>query len=73
MKRTQNKLDATVLRQKAEALLKKKPLKTVSLLSEFEALKLVQELEVHQLELELQKEELVLANEQAELAAEKYA
>lgn len=62
------------LRQKAEELLNNKPLKPGSQLLEFEALKLVHELEVHQIELELQNEELVLANERAaELAADKYA
>jgi len=53
MKKTQNNLDATVLRQKAEELLKKKLFKTGSLLSEFESIKLVHDLEVHQIELEL--------------------
>jgi len=63
-----------LLRQKAEDLLNKKPLKPGSPLSEFEALKLVHELEVHQIELKMQTEELLLAKANAaELAAEKYA
>jgi len=74
MREYQNNLDTAVLRQRAEELLKKKPLKAGSLISEFEALKLVHELELNQIELELQNEELQLAKENAiELAAEKFA
>ena len=51
----------TALRKKAEELVKKKPLKMDSKLSEAETLKLIQELEVRQVELELQNEELQLA------------
>jgi len=66
--------EAALLRKKAEALLKKKPSKTASQLSETEILKLIHELEVHQIELELQNEELVLAKEQAiEVASQKYS
>ena len=67
-----NKSAPAILRQKAEELLKKKPLKTGSQLSEAEMLKLIHELEVHQIELEMQNEELMLANEQAEFATKKY-
>ena len=45
---------------------------TDSKLSEVETLKLIHELEVHQIELEMQKEELILAKEEAEMAMQKY-
>ncbi|MEI8049340.1 MAG: PAS domain S-box protein [Bacteroidota bacterium] len=41
--------------------------------AETDMLKLIHELQVHQIELELQKEELTLANQQVELAKEKYS
>jgi PAS domain S-box-containing protein len=59
------------LRQKAEKLLNNKISETVPQ-SEVEILKLLHELEVHQIELELQNEELLLAKEQAESATEQY-
>src|SRR5512133_2548526 len=64
-------VSATLLRRNAEELLNKRPSKSLSPLSESDALILLHELEVHQIELEMQNEELVLAKEQAELAAEK--
>jgi PAS domain S-box-containing protein len=60
------------LRQKAERLLKSKQLTSKSPLSEPDMLRLIHELEVHQIELEMQNEELVLAKENAELAEKKY-
>jgi signal transduction histidine kinase len=67
-----NKSKAVNLRQIAEELLKKEPVKTGSQLSEADILKLNHELHVHQIELEFQNEELILAYEQAEIAAKKY-
>jgi PAS domain S-box-containing protein len=60
------------LRKKAEEQLKSKQTKTSLTFSETDMLKLIHELEVHQIELEMQNEELVLAKEKAELAEEKY-
>ncbi len=67
-----NKADNALLRQKAEALLKNKPSKHDSQLSEVESLRLIHELEVHQIELELQNEELRHAWAKAEAANDKY-
>ncbi len=61
--------DNLSIRQKAEELLRNK--KSSLDLSEIDKLKLVHELEVHQIELELQNEELLLAKERAEIAAKK--
>ena len=63
----------TTLRHKAAKLLEKKQLvKSDSIFSQAENLKLIHELELHQIELELQNEELLLAKEQAEIAIDKY-
>ena len=82
-----NKSEAAILREKAEELLKKKlsktaeqiseteikkSVKSVSKLSEADTLKLINELEVHQVELELQNQELLEAKEQVEIVSEKY-
>jgi PAS domain S-box-containing protein len=72
MKNSTVKQEAAILRRKAEELHKKRRTKTVLELSEPDALKLIHELEVHQIELELQNEELVLAKSAERAAKEKY-
>jgi signal transduction histidine kinase/ActR/RegA family two-component response regulator len=67
-----NAEDAALLRQKAEEKLSKLPSKNSLPLTEIDMLKLIHELEIHQIELEMQNEELVFAKEKAELAEEKY-
>jgi PAS domain S-box-containing protein len=66
------KSEAENLHQKAEELLKKKPRKTALPLSEIDTLKLIHDLEVHQVELELQNIELRHAKTSAEVATSKY-
>ena len=74
MKQKAKDLGVSILRRKAEELLKNSPQVSDSKLSEDEILKLIHEIEVHQIELELQNEELKLARErELELASEKYA
>ncbi|MBK5193762.1 MAG: PAS domain S-box protein [Flavobacteriaceae bacterium] len=69
-----SKFEVSFLRRKAEELLKNDQKKPDSYLSEVEILKLIHEIEVHQIELEMQNEELKVAKERAiELASEKYA
>ncbi|MDI5887749.1 MULTISPECIES: PAS domain-containing hybrid sensor histidine kinase/response regulator [Flavobacterium] len=73
MENIRNKSEAQIiLRQKAEELQQQNHSITDSKLSEVETLKLIHELEVHQIELEMQKEELILAKEEAEMAMQKY-
>jgi hypothetical protein len=62
----------SLLRQKAEELVKNKPSKHDSHLSESENLRLIYELQVHQIELELQNEELCRARAMAEVESDKY-
>jgi PAS domain-containing protein len=63
----------TDLRKNAEELLLKRSLETPAhIYSEVETLKLLHELEVHQIELEMQNEELRLAKTQAEACSKKY-
>jgi len=72
MKIVTTESQATILRQKAEELLKKKSSRTASSLSELDMLKLTHELDVHQIEVEMQNEELMQANKQVEVTSEKY-
>ncbi len=67
------KSPAGILRQKAEDLLKKNAVIATRLYSEAETVKLIHELEVHQVELEMQNEELRRARAVAEVATSKYA
>ena len=60
------------LRHQAEEQLIQRKSKTNAIVSEADMLKLIHELEVHQIELELQNEELILANQWAKEATEKY-
>ena len=66
--KTENKTGS--LRQKAEMLLNNRVKK--SELNEYNNLRLIHELEVHQVELEMQNDELKLANGRAERAKTKY-
>ena len=72
MKTPRNTTDAEKLRLKAEERLKKNPSGSGSPISETNLLKLIHELEVHQVELELQNEELRLAWAEAEVANDNY-
>ncbi len=64
---------SALIRHKAEDALQEKQATSPSNFSESEIIRLIHELEVHQIELEMQNEELLLAKEQAEKAAQKYA
>jgi PAS domain S-box-containing protein len=67
-----NTTNTKLIRHRAEALLKKKHGEKSVMLTEIESIKLLYELEVHQIELELQKDELQLAKDKAEADTEKY-
>jgi signal transduction histidine kinase len=74
MKRNGNISGSSVfLRKKAEELLNKQRLKPGSQLSAPDGLKLIHELEVHQIELEMQNEELILSRSAAIDSAEALA
>jgi len=60
-KETKKSSDAEILRHKAEGILKEKPSNKSVSLPEIEKIRLLHELEVHQVELEMQNEELQLA------------
>ncbi len=67
-----NKMASLLLRKNALAKLEERSLATASKPSEAETLKLIYELEVHQVELELQNEELIRVKNTAQEAADKY-
>ena len=71
-KEKRNLTDEQMLRRKAEELLRKNQNKIVKPVIETDAMKLLHELQVHQIELEMQNEELRQANETAENALKKY-
>ena len=61
-----------LFRKKAEELLKKKDLGNGEFLSEVDTIKLLHELEIHQIELDMQMEELQVAISKAEIANDRY-
>jgi len=73
MKKTKKTITAAlILRQKAEKVLENKPLKPGTQMTETEILRLVHELQVHQIELEMQNEELRNARDVVEITSLKY-
>ena len=73
MEQTIKRSKSEALRQKAEDRLKKNNSNTNTPYSESDKLKLIHELQVHQIELGLQNEELIQASEKAETASSKYS
>jgi PAS domain-containing protein len=72
MNHTDKNTEESILRQKALDVLGMNPLKYESQLSETDLMKLILELEVHQVELEMQNEELLLAKSATHEANDKY-
>jgi len=72
-KRKRNLSEIESLRQKAEAKRAGMPPLRFAAVTEADTLKLLHELEVHQIELEMQHDELQIAREKAILATEKYS
>ena len=72
MKNTHKKSESEILRQKAEELLELKPSGLGSPISETDTLKLIHELEVHQIELKMQNDELRHAWAKSEISTVKY-
>lgn len=74
MKNSVDNLKAAQFRhEKAERRLKEKVSMRKSIITDVEALRLIHDLEVHQIELEIQNEELLSAIEQTEIATDKYS
>jgi len=72
MKEETDHIDAKMLRENAEQLLREKQKEDDAKQSGFNADKLLHELQVHQIELEMQNEELRLAWKTSETALRKY-